>query len=115
MLRSVRDLPLWVSFWLIYALGFILFSMITKYSLSFALGVSAEARIYVPIWVWSALASALSTCYLLVASVLIVITSDNTKYPVCSKVSRVTVIVLFVWWLARSYESYLLLKAANVY
>ena len=48
-------------------------------------------------------------------SVLVIVTSNNTKYAVCSKVSRVTVIVMFVVWLVRSYESYHMLKAVKIY
>ena len=115
MLIRLRNIPIWVSFWLIYAFGTTLLSIITYVSLKVLIDLSIEARVFIPVWVWPALATALNTGYLIMTSVLVIVTSNNTKYAVCSKVSRVTVIVMFVVWLVRSYESYHMLKAVKIY
>lgn len=114
MLSRISKIPLWVSFWIVYAAGFTLLDFSLRIFLHSVIDFTAANRIYVALWVLPLFKVIVTTIYLMVASIVVVLSSNNTKYQVAGMISRVFVIVFFVWWLARVYESYLVLRIVGV-
>ena len=114
MQSRISKIPLWISFWIVYVAGFTLLDVSLRVLLHSIVDFTAANRIYVALWVLPLFKVIVTTIYLMVASVVVVLSSNNTKYQVAGMISRVFVIVFFVWWLARVYESYLVLRIIGV-